>query len=262
MVVPRAVLQGRPPGSAGLAAGDRASLAAALQEYLFLPRRRAEGDRRYRQVIPYVVVQVSGAGPVYRYLMFQRTRGGDPRLGRYYSIGLGGHVNTGDVLVPPVAWAVPPKRGAVAYRRRRLVRRVSLGPELRELLGRSLGVRAYDHPLFRGMRRELREEMVFPAGAAVRYLGAISEDRTAVDQVHLGLAFLLTVGGRPSPAPAGPGGRPGVRLRREPGSLQAGGLFTLEEIQAYRHAMEGWSVRILESGLLPGSRSGGVEGER
>jgi hypothetical protein len=159
------------------------------------------------------------------------------------------------------------------------VRRIGLGPELRAMVRPVLGVRAHDHPLFRGMRRELREEMIFPAGATVHYLGAINEESTAVDRVHLGLAFLLSVPARPTIARAArrrrsrrgpraiafrsrPGRRrPGVRLRREPGSLQVGGLFTMSEIAAYQQAMENWSRRLLLARLLPERRQAAADSQ-
>jgi|GEM_PF-1679622 len=344
MVVPRDVLWGSVPAFQGFAPDSEACLDVALREYLFMPRRRAESNERYKQIIPYVVIRVASANaPRSHYLMFQRAAGGDPRLGRLYSIGLGGHVNSTDVLLPPVVWpgttaagrrraaqaqhaaapaGMPAGRGAPgspaaeglppgarglvssparllaaaaaaaaaaaskaaptadesgaddrgqARRPRRLIRRITLAPELRALVGPLLGISANDHPIFRGLRRELREEVVFPAGATLRYLGAINDDGTPVGRVHIGLAFLLEVppgptaprSGRRRRATRGPravafrsqirrgGRRIRVRLRREPGSVQIGALFALDDIMAYRRAMETWSVLLLDAGVLP-----------
>lgn len=58
----------------------------------FRPRREAEDDPTWKQVIPYLVVRDGD-----RYLLMRRTRaGGDARLFERYSIGVGGHLNPGD----------------------------------------------------------------------------------------------------------------------------------------------------------------------
>jgi len=345
MVVPRAALF--PEGGRafqGLAAGDDVYLQAAIGEYLFMPRRRAESDERYKQIIPYVVIQAPpGTDGRFGYLFFQRSSGGDPRLGRLYSLGLGGHVNSADVQVRPVvrrsrtggaaaaavgavpgvanpavglppvavrslsassvgqrirvardlerAWAasgrqylaaepvgghqaggpesrtsMPAARDAGEVRRR-LVRRIALDSQLKSVLTGSAGSRPEDHPLFRGLRRELREEVVIPAGCVLRYLGAINDDSNSVGRVHLGLAFVLEVPSRPRWAgrrrARGYGRVPARRLagsarrgyrvylRREPNSVQVGTFFGLDDILTYRQAMESWSVLLLDSGLLP-----------
>lgn len=59
----------------------------------FVERQTAEQDRRLKQVIPYLVLR-DGA----RYFLMRRTQGGgDPRLHGRYSLGIGGHLNPGDV---------------------------------------------------------------------------------------------------------------------------------------------------------------------
>ncbi|MDP2873329.1 MAG: hypothetical protein Q8P31_12440 [Bacillota bacterium] len=317
MVIPRDTLFAGARPFQGFAADAGPYLRTALGEYLFMPRRHAEQDTRYKQIIPYVTVRTSpvpGQGPLY--LMFQRAGGGDPRLGRLYSIGLGGHVNAGDVLPSPLVFGVgearrrlagsapsarPPmsstpgraarlggrevRPGAASQsgqparsgdqpprtsQAKRLKRRVRLDSSLREAVRPAPTARLDEHPLFRGLRRELREEVMFPPGAALSLLGAINDDTSPVGQVHFGLAFLLVV-----PAAAGPGGRglpgpvarrrrrrpvvqvdlarrrAGVRLRREPGgTLQVGSLFNLDQVRAYAQAMETWSLLLLQAGVL------------
>lgn len=349
MVVPRAALfpEGR-RAFQGFAAGDDIYLRAAVGEYLFMPRRRAESDERYKQIIPYVVIQAPpGTDGRFGYLFFQRASGGDPRLGRLYSLGLGGHINSADVQVRPVvrrsgtgaaagagagaaggavpgvpspasgpppvvlrspslssgtqrrgvargferAWvaserqylaaepaadrqarapesrASTPAGRAAGELRRRLVRRIALDSQLKDTLTGFPGSRPEDHPLFRGLRRELREEVVMPAGCTLRYLGAINDDSNSVGRVHLGLAFVLEVPsrlqwagrrrargyGRVTARRAAGSARRGYRvyLRREPNSVQVGALFGLDDILTYRQAMESWSVLLLDSGLLP-----------
>lgn len=323
MVVPREALFAGAAAFQGFSRAPGPYLRAALEDYFFMPRRRAEQDTRYKQIIPYVTVRTDplpGQGPLY--LMFQRAGGGDPRLGRLYSIGLGGHVNSGDVLASPVVFGVgrrlggggsrlspasassapasatasasapvsapapPPAPGdrqsqvAAGQVQRLLKRRVRFDSGLREAVRPAPAARLHEHPLFRGLRRELREEVKFPPGAVLSLLGAINDDSNPVGEVHFGLAFMLAV---PATAAPGPGAarawagpvmrrrrpamqvdlarrRAGIRLRREPGgSVQVGSLFSLDQIEAYSQAMESWSLLLLQAGVLnPGSTAGQV----
>lgn len=240
LAVPRAVLFRAGPEFTGFSPDAGPYLEAVLSEYVFLPRRRAEEDESYKQIIPYVAVRVlpaagaAGAGgpgvaagtPLY--LMYQRTGGGEPRLGRLYSIGVGGHVSALDALPGPLPRGPRLEIEALA----------GAGPEAGKALGQ--------HPLLRGLRRELGEELSFPRTARLSLLGAINNELSPAGRVHFGLAFRLSVEARRSrPAP--------VRLRREgPGGrpVNVGQLFSLEEIRRYARAMEGWSLFLLQSNLL------------
>jgi len=64
-------------------------LAGALPE--FLERGDAEEDEKFKQIIPYVLVQ-DGRG---RLVCYPR-QGSEARLHRLWSVGVGGHVNPGD----------------------------------------------------------------------------------------------------------------------------------------------------------------------
>lgn len=58
----------------------------------FMPRRQAEKDPNYKQIIPYVIMTHGG-----RYLNYVRgRRAGETRLVGLRSIGIGGHINPGD----------------------------------------------------------------------------------------------------------------------------------------------------------------------
>ena len=71
-------------------APDPAGLVAAGR---FAARAAVEDDPRFKQLIPYLVLRDRG-----RYFLMRRTRaGGDPRLHDRFSIGVGGHLNPGDV---------------------------------------------------------------------------------------------------------------------------------------------------------------------
>jgi predicted NUDIX family phosphoesterase len=93
LVVPRAAIVGD-AGWRGVRAGSPEALLAAMAESgRFEPRDVAEGEPALKQVIPYLVLR-DGA----RWFLMRRTRaGGDARLHDRYSIGVGGHLNPGDV---------------------------------------------------------------------------------------------------------------------------------------------------------------------
>lgn len=62
----------------------------------FERRASAEDDPALKQIIPYLVLR---DGP--RWFLMRRTRaGGDPRLHDRHSIGVGGHLNPGDLDLP------------------------------------------------------------------------------------------------------------------------------------------------------------------
>ena len=95
LVVPRAALV---PGDGWL--GVRSSdleheLEVVASEGRFMRRGDAEEDPSHKQVIPYLVLR-DGA----HWFLMRRTRaGGDARLHDRWSIGVGGHLNPGDVDV-------------------------------------------------------------------------------------------------------------------------------------------------------------------
>lgn len=77
----------------GIRRADEASLAelrVSVRDHgTFMDRPSAEENRAFKQLIPYVVVR-DGA----RIFLMERTAaGGDPRLHRKASIGVGGHIN-------------------------------------------------------------------------------------------------------------------------------------------------------------------------
>jgi len=292
LVVPRSDLFGGGSSFQGFAPSAEGYLRRIMGGYFFMPRARAETDPAYKQIIPYVVLQAPGPpGRPHHYMIFQRVQGGDPRLGRLYSIGLGGHINSGDVLLaPPAGPGGARARGELRRRRaagteaspaapvaatpKRVVRQITLAPTLRDLVQPLTGPSMHDHPLLRGIRRELREEVLFPPGAQLSLLGAINDDGNGVGSVHFGLVFLLQVpptvkvrqrrtarrsGFAPvSTAPRREAGR--IRLRPEVNTVQVGDLLPLDHVNSYRHAMESWSTLILDAGVLPQVQPGGRTG--
>lgn len=93
LVVPRTALMAGDPGWLGVTAeGLEGFEALVAREGRFEDRAAMEVDRRWKQVIPYLVLR-DGA----RYFLMRRTRaGGDARLHDRWSIGIGGHLNPGD----------------------------------------------------------------------------------------------------------------------------------------------------------------------
>ena len=93
LVVPRTDLMGASGWRGVLDKGAEPYLAVIEREGRFSPRDAMETDPRFKQVIPYLVLRDRGG-----YFLMRRTRAGaDARLHDRYSIGVGGHLNPGDV---------------------------------------------------------------------------------------------------------------------------------------------------------------------
>lgn len=92
LVIPRASIM-RDPGWLGITTDGLGEFEALVaREGRFEPRAAMEVDRRWKQVIPYLVLRDGE-----RYFLMRRTKaGGDARLHDRWSIGVGGHLNPGD----------------------------------------------------------------------------------------------------------------------------------------------------------------------
>lgn len=110
LVVPRSRLfpecypQGLVPfgGPPGQGAADREAFEDAVREHgYFVERDHAERDPTLKQIIPYTLVRVAAAASgdgAERILLVRRLKGGgEARLHRKLSIGIGGHVNPEDL---------------------------------------------------------------------------------------------------------------------------------------------------------------------
>jgi len=116
-----------------------------LSQY-FLPRSDAEHDPGYKQIIPYQLFRCHG-----RFFVYQRGGGvGEGRLAGRLSVGIGGHINSGDA-----------KNGCLA-------------------------TETYSEALF----REREEELICKDAVATLFLGWINDDSDPVGQVHLGAVHL------------------------------------------------------------------------
>ena len=67
--------------------------AVIRERHFFKPRAEVEEDPNFQQIIPYVVFRHDG-----RYLLTHRLRASsEKRLRKQYSLGIGGHINPGDL---------------------------------------------------------------------------------------------------------------------------------------------------------------------
>jgi predicted NUDIX family phosphoesterase len=102
LVLPRELVPGGCDFN-GIRPADDASLlalgAAVRGSGRFLDRPIAEENPAFKQLIPYVVVRDGGR----TFLMERTSAGGDPRLHRKASIGVGGHLNPVDEGDDPLA---------------------------------------------------------------------------------------------------------------------------------------------------------------
>src|SRR2546425_13221371 len=92
LVVPRRMLIPKP--FRGFTRAGVEDYLLRVREYgVFRPRAGVEEDASFKQIIPYLIVRHRG-----RLFLVQRsTEGGETRLHGKYSIGVGGHINPGDV---------------------------------------------------------------------------------------------------------------------------------------------------------------------
>jgi len=113
---------------------------------VFRPRPEAEGDPRLKQLIPYQLFCCQG-----RYFVYQRGGGvGEGRLAGRLSVGIGGHINSGDAS------------------------------------GDHLSPEGYEAAL----HRERQEELICPTTLTADFIGWINDEANPVGQVHLGAVHL------------------------------------------------------------------------
>ncbi|MGH2356937.1 MAG: NUDIX domain-containing protein, partial [Candidatus Limnocylindria bacterium] len=101
LVLPRAAVPGGCDftGLVRTDAGALADLRLAIASHgRYLPRPEAETDPTFKQVIPYVLVRDGDLV----FLMERTDAGGDARLHRKASIGVGGHLNPVDAEEEPL----------------------------------------------------------------------------------------------------------------------------------------------------------------
>lgn len=126
-----------------------ASIFAPGQAF-FLPRPAAEKDPSHKQLIPYVIMEHEGK--VLSYVRGKRS--GETRLVAKRSIGIGGHINPVDSVIP--LW----------------------------------GFREAYHS---AVQREVAEEVIVETPYAEHIVALINDDATEVGSVHLGVVHHWTL---------------------------------------------------------------------
>ena len=80
----------------GLIYGKSDSLKMIVQKGLFRKRNELEDDPSFKQIIPYAVISNKGS-----FYLFRRRFGqAEKRLRNLFSLGVGGHMNPGNQMVP------------------------------------------------------------------------------------------------------------------------------------------------------------------
>ena len=157
LVVPRACLFPEPEQTfSGFETNASPFLEIAEREAFLVPRPEAETQPDWKQLIPYGVV-LCGEDV---FLMRRRKGGGEARLHDLYSLGVGGHVNEGDL--PPNSSGKP--HGAAT--------------------GKVAAVE-------RAFRREVNEELHIDEPWSSKLIGALNDDSNSVGKVHLGLIYRI-----------------------------------------------------------------------
>ncbi|MEM9459418.1 MAG: hypothetical protein AAGF11_34890 [Myxococcota bacterium] len=128
------------------------------------PRGQLERDPSFRQLIPYIVMTRGSHVAVYR----RAVAGGEERLHGRWSLGLGGHVELGDLAV-----GYGPDGGAVS-----------------ESAGATVDL--WD-AVERCAHREMDEEIRGARFAQKRWIGFLADDSTEVSRVHLGIVGIWTL---------------------------------------------------------------------
>ena len=164
--------------------------ALLVNEGQFLTRDDVEENPSWRQIIPYAVIQCDG-----QVLLVERLKAGsESRLHNKMSIGMGGHINPQDYTEDNKKTA-PQK------------------------------TTSEQDVLEAALVRELREELVI-GGFVFEAKALIHRSENAVEQVHTGLLYLVTV---PEPVAV-----------RETHKLE-GHFVPLSEVGAHFERLEGWS---------------------
>lgn len=177
-----------------------------LKNLVPLPRKTVEQNKDYKQLVVYSVIKSNDS-----YLTYKRTeKSGEDRLWKKYSLGVGGHVNSGD--------------GAQ-----------------KTLFNSSFFTQA--------ARREIDEEIIvdppYVLSKPSHPKAFINDDSDDVGKVHFGLVFLLEIKHPKQVEPAGRvKSRKVVRGKKGLSELEFCDIETLKSNKPY---FEKWSQLIIES---------------
>lgn len=176
-------------------------------KFSFVPRSQCETDPTYKQVIPYSIIQYGKTRD--DMLIFSYTRGkagGEDRLKKLKSIGVGGHVNE-DILS---------KRNCPHS----------------FVDGRNGQSKYFDY-VKQDAQREILEEIKFESKNPLFYLcGLINDDSNIVGSVHFGCVFRLLLSS------------PDVSPNED--AISDGEMVTVRELMNHIDEYEPWSQLILK----------------
>lgn len=179
--------------------------------HTFRMRGDLEQDPTWKQLIPYTIIRylrLDGGTPWY--LSYQRSSDqAEKRLAGLSSIGIGGHVTESDMEPHPDDTVSEPVEYLLNYG---------------------------DHGnswLWRGMVRELFEEIWVPHPERAEIVGLLNEEATDVGKVHLGIVVVVDV-------------RSTTVDTKDPyvGSLR---WMSAKVLQGHRNEYEGWSKHCIDA---------------
>lgn len=129
--------------------------------YSFRPRSEVEQDPSFKQIITYTVIQFGSIKKDALYFSYTRGKsGGEDRIKKKLSLGIGGHVSE-SILSHPIAF--------VPYKSNTWITRFKAEA-----------------------KREIDEEVSYKSSNPLIYLaGMINDDSDPVGQVHLGLVYVF-----------------------------------------------------------------------
>lgn len=177
-------------------------------KFSFIPRSQCESDPSYKQVIPYSIVQYGRTRD--DMLVFSYTRGksgGEQRLVKLRSVGIGGHVN----------------ESALSNRKKR---------------DSFTGGRHADSPeldyIKTDAKREIDEEIKYSANNPLFYLcGIINDDSNEVGKVHFGLVYRLLL--------------PNADVSPNEDCVSEGEMVTYRDLVNHVDEYENWSQHVIKS---------------
>lgn len=162
LAIPTAVINAAGLMFQGLGGNPAAFLQLIADHGIFLDRDPAEKNPKYKQIIPYFLVTRGDD-----VLVHSRHKGGESRLQGKLSLGIGGHINTGDLGFKVLAPDEDPPLSSLEKLSAFLV----------------------------GAFREFHEEVDLTGEQRTAVMvGVINDDSTEVGSVHLGILFRLSVG--------------------------------------------------------------------
>lgn len=190
----------------------------ARGQIIFGERRSLEGNDKWRQLLPYVIVRCPD-GPEASYLLYQRVKHtNETKLAGNTSIGLGGHIDLTDVVV----------------------------------FEDTAGIVDWESVITLNIRRELSEETGVVETFAMcetNSLGVIlddSDDNKGVGKVHVGIVQIIDV-------PWEVVEQMKVNMDTDDAEARLIDFLTVTQLREYQEAngnMEPWTRILLDSGIL------------